>query len=73
VEVDWTEINSAIGQLVNVICVLAHRMGFKFGKHYLHVNGAFSRISLISEPKEKYELFYAQNEKTFNTGMINLL
>lgn len=70
---DWNEINAAIGQLVYLLCVLAHRMGFKFEKYYLHVNGAFSKISLTSKPKVKYELFYGQSETSFNTGMTCLL
>jgi beclin 1 len=30
VDVPWEEINTAIGQLVYLLCVLGHRMGYKF-------------------------------------------
>ena len=73
VDVPWDEINAAIGQLVYLLCVLAHRLGFKFERYYLHVNGAYSKISLSNKPKTKYELFYGQSEAGFNTGMTQLL
>lgn len=48
-------------------------MGFKFDRYQLFVNGSFSKISVSSKPKTKYELFYGTSESGFNTGMTLLL
>jgi len=61
-----------LGQIVYLLCVLAHRLGYRFEKHYLHVNGGFSKISIRNNPKLKGELFYG-NEEKFNTGLVMLL
>lgn len=70
----WDEINAAIGQLVYLLCVLAHRLGYKFEKFNLHVNGAFSKISLnsINNKDKKYDLFYGASEEKFNVGLTYL-
>lgn len=43
-EVTWDEINAALGQVAYLLVVLAHRFGYVFANHRLHVNGAFSKI-----------------------------
>lgn len=73
IDIGWDEINAALGQVVYLLCVLAHRMGYSFEKHSLHVNGAFSKISLQSQKNMKYELYYVNNESSFNKGMTLLL
>jgi beclin len=72
-EVGWDEINQALGQVVYLLCVLAHRMHYSFEKHVLHVNGAFSKISLEQQRNIKYELYYVYNDSNFNKGMQLLL
>lgn len=73
VDVAWDEINAALGQVVYLLCVLAHRMGYSFEKHTLHVNGAFSKISSSQQKNMKYELYNVNNEERFNKGMCLLL
>ena len=66
-EVKWEEINAAIGQSIYLLCVLAHRFNYKFEKYDICLGGAFSRISLKSNPKVKYELYMpCGSEDRFN-------
>lgn len=48
-------------------------MQYQFEKHVLHVNGAFSKISLQAQRNIKYELFYNYNDASFSKGMGLLL
>ena len=73
VYVSWEEINAALGQLVYLLCVLAHDIGFKLSPFQLHVNGAYSKISTINKPDKKYDLHYGASETNFNSGLKYLL
>ena len=72
VEVGWDEINAALGQIVYLLCVLAHRLNYRFEKHFLHVNGRFSKISIRINQRQKGDLYYG-NEEKFNMGLVLLL
>lgn len=60
-----------------MLCVLAHRMGYKFEKHYLYVSGSFSKIAMLEELAmtnfQKYELYLPSNEDRFNNALTMLL
>eukprot|EP00347_Sterkiella_histriomuscorum_P012786 403367229 len=72
-DVKWDEINSAIGQSLYLLSVLAHRFNYKFEKYEILLCGAFSKISLKSNPKIKYELYLPSNEERFNNGLCCVL
>jgi hypothetical protein len=57
VEVSWEEISAALGQVVYLIIVLAHRLRYKFDKYYLHANGSYSKISILNNRSSKCELY----------------
>lgn len=65
-DVKWDEINAAIGQSLYLLCVLAHRFNYKFEKYEIYLCGAYSKISLRSNPKQKYDLYMPSNEDRFN-------
>ena len=69
----WEEINTAIGQSLYLLCVLAHRFNFKFEKHDITLGGSFSKIGLKSNPKLKLELYMPSSEDRFNQGLVLLL
>ena len=74
VEVGWEEISAALGQVVYLLVVLAHRIQYKFDKYCLHVNGSYSKISAAGDPKAtKYELYMPFSEEKFNRGLVMLL
>lgn len=72
-EVTWDEINAALGQIAYLLVVLAHRLGYSFEIHELHVKGAFSKISRKDKSKEKFDLYRENGEVSFNKGMKELL
>lgn len=75
VDVTWEERNAAIGQVVYLLCVQAHHLGYTFEDICLHPAGAFSMISRAQnkKDKDKYKLFMPTSETSFNTGMELLL
>jgi hypothetical protein len=73
VEVSWDERNAALGQVIYLICVQAHHLGYSFDEFHLHACGAFSQISRTGNKKEKFKLFMPTSEVSFNTGMEMLL
>jgi len=44
VDVEWDEINTALGQAAYLMAVIAHRFGFKFDKYKINLCGAMSTI-----------------------------
>mmetsp|Transcript_12953 Transcript_12953/g.21914 ORF Transcript_12953/g.21914 Transcript_12953/m.21914 type:complete len:235 (+) Transcript_12953:218-922(+) len=44
IDVQWDEINVALGQAVYLLAILAHRFGFKFEKYKINLCGARSTI-----------------------------
>lgn len=69
----WEERNAALGQVVYLLCVQAHHLGYSFEDICLQPQGAFSMISRVQSKKEKYTLFMGKSETSFNTGMELLL
>jgi hypothetical protein len=55
------------------MCVLAHRFNYKFEKYNISLCGAYSKIALKSNPKQKLDLFMPGNEDKFNIGLTYLL
>lgn len=47
VDVSWEERNAAIGQVVYLLCVQAHHLGYSFEDICLQPQGAFSLISRV--------------------------
>ena len=85
VDVDQEEINTALGQAVYLMAIIAHRFGYKFEKYKINLCGAMSTIQLkyqysqgpnaASKP-QKYELYYgvqASTEDRFNQALEYLL
>jgi len=79
IEVEWDEINVALGQAVHLMAILAHRFGYKFEKHKINLCGAMSTIQLkFNQPSaqgksQKFELYYGADEERFNRGLVCLL
>ena len=73
VDVPQDEINAALGQVVYLLCVQAHHLGYVFDSHFLHACGAFSKISTVENPTVKYELFLPSSEDRFNKALQMLL
>ena len=69
----WEEISAALGQVVYLIVVLAHRLNHKFDKYYLHANGSYSKISIVNDKNSKFELYMPVSEDRFNKGLVMLL
>ena len=55
VDVPVEEINAALGQVVYLLCVQAHHLGYVFDKYYLHAQGAFSKISTMNDRNTKFD------------------
>ena len=73
-EVKVDEINAAMGHSIYLMCVLAHRFGYKFdGKYDIILCGAYCRIALKSQPSAKYELYLSANEQRYNTALLYVL
>jgi len=73
VDVPVEEINAALGQVVYLLCVQAHHLGYVFDKYYLHAQGAFSKISLASDRNTKFELYMPSNDDRYNRALTMLL
>ena len=74
VDVPQEEINAALGQVVYLLCVQAHHLGYAFDRYHLHACGAFSRISFIKDAlSTKYELYLPSSEDRFNKALTMLL
>jgi len=73
VDVPAEEINAALGQVVYLLCVQAHHLGYVFDKFYLHAQGAFSKISLASDRGTKFELYLPSSEDRYNRALTMLL
>jgi beclin len=80
-QVEWWEINAALGQVVLLLHTMARRCNFSFSKFKLHSNGSFSKMSKIDDPSNTYEL-YGSNDinigrifwnKRFNQALVMLL
>ena len=72
----WEEINAAMGQVVYLMVVLAHRLQYRFDKYYLHVDGSYSKISVGNDKASKMELYYTSSgsaEERYNRGLVMLL
>jgi beclin 1 len=69
-EVKVDEINAAMGHSVYMMCVLAHRFGFKLDvKFDIILCGAYCRIALKQSPSLKYELYLGSNIDRYNTAL----
>lgn len=55
-QVDWAEINAALGQMLLLVYTLAKKLNFKFRTFKLVPNGSFSRIERVDGDKAVYEL-----------------
>ena len=53
--------------------VLAHRFNYKFERYDISLCGSFSKISIRTNPKYKFELYMPSNEDRFNQGLLHLL
>jgi beclin 1 len=71
-QISWDEINAAMGQVVYLLVVLAHRFGYSLEKHKLYVNGAFSKIQRLDGGQAE-NLYRDRDEVSFNKGMKELL
>lgn len=67
------EINAALGQVVYLLCVQAHHLGYVFDKYYLHAQGAFSKISQMNDRNTKFELYLPSSEDRYNRALTMLL
>lgn len=74
-EVKLDEINAAMGHSIYLMCVLAHRFGYKFDTKYdIILCGAYCRIALKQSPSIKCELYLTSSfNERYNTGLIYVL
>jgi len=65
----------ALGQAVYLLAILAHRFNHKFESYKINLCGAMSTIQLTSDdrPTAVKELYYNNNEDSFNTALTYLL
>lgn len=73
IDVPAEEINAALGQVVYLLCVQAHHLGYVFDRYYLHAQGAFSKISLQKDRHTKFELYLPSSEERYNKALTMLL
>ena len=73
VDVPQEEINAALGQVVYLLCVQAHHLGYVFDKYYLHAQGAFSSITVMQDRSKKFELYLPSSEERYNSALVMLL
>lgn len=74
-EVKADEINAAMGHSVYLMCVLAHRFGYKLDTKFdIILCGAYCRIALKHTPSQKFELYLtSSNTDRYNTALLYLL
>ena len=56
-QVEWMEINAALGQAVLVVSIIAARAGLRFKQYTLHPYGSFSKVSKNDDRRILYNLF----------------
>jgi len=56
-DVEWPEINAALGQVVLLLQTIARQANFKFTKFTLLPMGSFSKMSKKDDPATVYELY----------------
>ena len=73
VEVEWDEINTALGQTAYLMAIIAHRFGYKFPNSKINLCGAMTTMQSINNGNDspKHNLFLSgqsggENDKSFN-------
>ena len=56
-QVEWMEINAALGQAMLVVSIIAARAGMRFRHYTLHPFGSFSKVSKNDDRRVMYPLF----------------
>jgi len=56
-QVEWMEINAALGQAMLVVSIVASRAGLRFKHYTLHPYGSFSKVSKNDDRRILYNLF----------------
>lgn len=56
-QVEWMEINAALGQAMMVVSIIASRAGLRFRQYTLHPFGSFSKVSTKDDRRVLYNLF----------------
>lgn len=56
--VEWSEINSALGQAVMLLALVASRVGHVFARYRLVPIGSFSRLAPLGDERAMHDLHY---------------
>mmetsp|Transcript_8240 Transcript_8240/g.24263 ORF Transcript_8240/g.24263 Transcript_8240/m.24263 type:complete len:290 (+) Transcript_8240:88-957(+) len=56
VQVDWAEVNAALGHATLLLDTLASAHHLRFPRHTLHPMGSFSKVAHVDDPKNLFEL-----------------
>jgi beclin 1 len=77
-EVEWPEINAALGYVMHLLVVLGHRESLVYSHYVLHPQGAFSRVE-HPERRTYYEVYdgtpplFGARDSRFNRGVAALV
>lgn len=56
-QIDWTEINSALGEAASAVYTIANKSNYIFRKYQIHPMGCFARISKTDDRTSIYLLY----------------
>jgi beclin 1 len=56
-QVDWSEINAALGQAALLLTVIAEKAGLRFTKHILLPQGSFAKLGKPDDRRTLYQLY----------------
>jgi beclin len=78
VPIDWTEINSALGEAASAIFTVANKSEFQFRKYQIFPMGCFAKISRVEDRTNVYQLFTDGAfslfpKRNFNVAMVGFL
>ncbi len=62
--VEWTEINAALGQVVLLLHTIARQCNFKFSKYKLMPMGSFSKVGKKDDNSTPNELYASSSSST---------
>lgn len=76
--IDWTEINSALGEAASAIYTISHKSDYQFRKYQIYPMGCFARISRIDDRTNVYHLFTDGSfslfpKRNFNLALVGFL
>ena len=77
-QVEWSDINAALGQAMLLFSTLVDLTGFKFRQYRLQPLGSFSKIIKMDDASNRLNLYYDENftffpKRNFNSALLSFL